>query len=122
MRSNSRWFFAVAVLVCAAAWLPYWGFRMSTPQYPGESLMLRVSHSGIDGDVHEVETLQQYIGVRFPEHIPELRWLPFSMLGLACLLALAGVAGTGGLGLVVRGTRLALFVAVLHLLAAPVRR
>ena len=122
MRNSSRWFLAAAVLVCAAAWLPYWGFRMSAPQYPGESLMLRVSHSGIDGDVQEVETLQKYIGVRFPEEIPELRWLPAAMIGLAVMLGLAGFAGTGLSGVVLRWTGVALFVGLLAFSASIVHR
>ena len=72
MASNRRLFIAAAVLVAAAVWLPYWGFVMSAPQYPDESLMLNISHRGISGDVQEVTTLQQYIGVRFPEELKEL--------------------------------------------------
>jgi len=65
MIARRRFFFAAAALVVVAAWLPYWGFVMSAPQYPDESLTLNVSHRGISGDVQEVTTLQQYIGVRF---------------------------------------------------------
>lgn len=75
MAANRRLFFAAAVLVAAAAWLPYWGFVMSAPQYPDESLVLNISRHGITGDVQEVETLQQYIGVKFPEDLSELEWL-----------------------------------------------
>jgi copper chaperone NosL len=122
MTGSNRWFLAAAALVLAAAWLPYWGFRMSAPQYPGESLMLQVSHSGIQGDVHEVETLQQYIGVRFPEQIPELRWIPPAMLILALFIALAGIAGSGLTGLVLRWVSVLLFVAFLGGSASIVQR
>ena len=37
----------------------------------------------------------KYIGVRFPEQIPELRWLLPAMVGLAVILGLAGFAGAG---------------------------
>ena len=72
MAAKRRLFLAASLLVAVAAWLPYWGFVMSAPQYPDESLTLHVSHTGIGGDVQEVETLQQYIGVRFPKQLPEL--------------------------------------------------
>jgi hypothetical protein len=113
MRANRRLFFAAAVLVAAAAWLPYWGFLMSAPQYPDESLTLQISHRGIGGDVQEVTTLQQYIGVKFPEQLPELEWLVPAMMGLAVVLALAGVAGADLAGRLVRWTSVALFVALL---------
>jgi hypothetical protein len=61
---------AAAAFAAAALALPLWGFSMSAPQYPDETLHLQVQRSGIVGDVHEVETLQQYIGVRFPTDMP----------------------------------------------------
>ena len=112
MRAD-RLFFAAAVLVAAAAWLPYWGFLMSAPQYPDESLTLQVSHRGISGDVQEVETLQKYIGVKFPEEFPELDWLLPAMMALAVILALAGIAGPGLTGRVVRWMSVMLFAALL---------
>jgi copper chaperone NosL len=121
--TGRRWLLlGAAVLVAGAAWLPYWGFVMSAPQYPDESLMLQVSHTGISGDVQEVETLQKYIGVRFPEHLPELEWLPVAMMGLAALLAFGAFAGTGIIGRVVRWGAVVLFVALLTASAATVQR
>ena len=35
--------------------LPLWGFAMSAPQYPDETLHLQVSRTGIVGDVQEVD-------------------------------------------------------------------
>jgi len=120
MRSN-KWFVAAAVLLAVAAWMPYWGFRMSAPQYPGESLSLRVTRAGIEGDVHEVQTLQKYIGVEFPEHVPELRWLPGAMLGLAIFLGLGAFAGSGTAGAVIRWSGAMLFVALLIFSAGKVQ-
>jgi hypothetical protein len=117
-----RLFLGAALLVALAAWLPYWGFVMSAPQYPDESLTLRVSHTGISGDVQEVETLQQYIGVQFPRHLPELEWLPLAMSGLAVLLAIAGFTGAGITGRVVRWTGVVLFVVLITGSAATVQR
>jgi hypothetical protein len=122
MVTRRRLFVAAAVLVAAAAWLPYWGFIMSAPQYPDESLMLRVSHRGIDGDVQEVETLQQYIGVSFPDELPELQWLPPAMIGLALLLACAGLTGSGMAGAVVRWTTVGAFVGLLGVSAMIVQQ
>ena len=113
MPGNRRLFLAAAVLVAAAVWLPYWGFLMSAPQYPDESLMLNIWHSGISGDVQEVTTLQQYIGVRFPEELDELEVLVPAMLALAAMLTVAAFAGAGRAGHIVRWTSVALFVALL---------
>jgi uncharacterized membrane protein YedE/YeeE len=88
-------FVAAAALAAAALLLPLWGFAMSAPQYPDETLHLQIARTGIVGDVHEVMTLQQYIGVRFPSDLPELQWAVRSILGLSVLLLLAAFAGAG---------------------------
>jgi hypothetical protein len=95
-------FLAAAALTALAVLLPLWGFRMSAPQYPGESLHLRVSRLGIRGDVGEITNLQKYVGVRFPETIPELRWLLPAAAVLALLLAAGGLAGEATAGRVLR--------------------
>ncbi|HET7452387.1 MAG TPA: hypothetical protein VFL12_06575 [Thermoanaerobaculia bacterium] len=84
-------FFAAAALAAAAAFVPLWGFRMSAPQYPGESLHLRVTARAIGGDVHEITTLQQYIGVQFPTRLPELRYLVPAILSLSAMFFVAGL-------------------------------
>lgn len=108
-----RVFFLAAVLTAASLALPLWGFRMSAPQYPGEALHLRVTRTAITGDVHEISTLQKYIGVRFPERVPELKWLVPGIAGLALLLVLAGAAGDRAAGRVLR--RIAAAVLLLFL-------
>jgi hypothetical protein len=116
-------FLVAAALTVAALALPLWGFRMSAPQYPGESLHIRVSRSGLAGDVREVATLQKYVGVRFPERIPELRWLLPAAAGLALLLAAAGLAGEARLGRALRvASRVALVVFLLGSAATLQRR
>lgn len=122
MTGNRRLFMTAAALVVAAVWLPYWGFVMSAPQYPDESLVLNISHRGIGGDVHEVTTLQQYIGVRFPEELEELDVLAPSMLGLAVLLAIAGIAGPGTTGRMLRWTTVGLLVVFLMFCGQTIRR
>lgn len=111
-------FFAAAALAALALAFPVWGFRMSAPQYPGESLHLRVSRAGIQGDVTEIATLQKYIGVKFPQRIPELAFLAPALIALAVLLALGGLAGDARGGRALRTAAGALFL--LFLLASAV--
>lgn len=115
-------FLAAAALTAVAVVLPLWGFRMSAPQYPGESLHLRVSRLGIQGDVHEIQALQKYVGVRFPERLPELRWIVPVASGLALLLALAGIAGAGFAGRLLRFSSIALLCLFLVGSAAILQR
>ena len=122
MAGSRRLFVIAAALVVAAVWLPYWGFVMSAPQYPDESLMLNITHRGISGDVQEVTTLQQYIGVRFPEELEELEMLVPAMFGLAVVLVAAGFAGTGPTGRIVRWASVALFLGFLIICAQTVQR
>jgi len=91
-------YLAAAALAAAALAVPLWGFSMSAPQYPDETLHLQVARTGIVGDVHEVSTLQQYIGVRFPTDIPELQWATRSITVVAALLLAAAFVGGGTLG------------------------
>lgn len=122
MAGSRRLFVTAAVLVAAAVWLPYWGFVMSAPQYPDESLTLNISHRGISGDVQEVTTLQQYIGVRFPQELDELEMLVPAMLGLAVLLVTAGLAGPGATGRILRWTSVGLLVVFLVFCAYTIQR
>jgi len=96
--TNRLLYLAAAAMTAAALALPLWGFAMSAPQYPGETLHLQVTRSGIVGDVHEVETLQHYIGVQFPTDLPELPWLTRAILGAAALLLVAAFVPGRGLG------------------------
>ncbi len=91
-----------AALVAAALAFPLWGFAMAAPQYPDETLHLRVTRTGIAGDVHEVSTLQHFIGVRFPTDLPELRWATGAVVAFAALLLLGAFVGTGTIGRVYR--------------------
>jgi hypothetical protein len=88
-------YLSAAVLTAAALALPLWGFAMSAPQYPDETLHLQVARAGILGDIHEVSTLQQYIGVRFPTALPELTWATRGIVALTALLIVGAVAGAG---------------------------
>ena len=93
---------AAAALVAAALAFPLWGFAMAAPQYPDETLHLQVTRTGIGGDVHEVSTLQHFIGVRFPAELPELKWATRAIVAFAALLLLGAFVGAGTVGRVYR--------------------
>jgi hypothetical protein len=113
---------AAAALTAAALLTPLWGFSMSAPQYPGETLHLRVTTQGIAGDVQEVETLQHYIGVRFPTHLPELTLAVRAMAALAALLAAAALARGSGIGRAFRVVCAAALVVFIGASAVGVQR
>lgn len=115
-------FLAAALLAAGSLLAPLWGFRMSAPQYPGEALHLRVTPRAIRGDVGEVTTLQQYIGVHFPTHVPELRWVTGVILALSGLLALAALSGSGAGGRAARWAAAATFLIFLAGCAAVLQK
>jgi hypothetical protein len=111
-----------AALTAASLLLPIWGMRMTAPQYPDEALVLRIDRHGIGGDVQEVETLQRYVGVRFPEKLPELDWLPAVVLALTVLLLAGAAAGGGTVARALRVVTVAAFVVFLAGSAALVQK
>jgi copper chaperone NosL len=113
---------AAAALTAASLLLPIWGVRMTAPQYPDEPLMLRIDRHGIGGDVREVETLQRYVGVRFPREMPELDWLPVMVLALTFLLLAGAAAGRGPAGRMLRMATVAAFAVFLAGSAALVQK
>ena len=84
--------------------LPLWTIRLQAPQYP-EGLGLVISVNSIEGvgahDLQNINGLNHYIGMKQirPDSIPELRWMPWIVVGLA----LAGLAAAAS------GRRTALF-------------
>jgi hypothetical protein len=119
--SDFRLYLAAAILTAAAFVLPLWGFAMSAPQYPGETLHLKVARSGIVGDVGEVSTLQKYIGVAFPRELPELRWAMRTIAALAALLVVGAFAGSGRAARTYRVVCAAAFLLFLAASAADVQ-
>jgi hypothetical protein len=106
---------AAAAFAAAALAVPLWGFSMSAPQYPDETLHLQVTRTGIAGDVHEVAALQHYIGVKFPTELPELRWATAGIVALGGLLLAGALAGGGRAA---RAYRLVCAAAIIAFLAA----
>src|SRR5438093_265763 len=101
--------------------VPLWGFAMAAPQYPDETLHLQITRTGIVGDVHEVSTLQHYVGVRFPTELPELTWATRGIVVLAALLLVAAFAGSGRVGRIYRATCAIVVLAFLLASAAAVQ-
>ena len=114
-------YIAAAAFAAAALALPLWGFSMSAPQYPDETLHLQVERNGIVGDVHEIETLQHYVGVHFPTDIPELKWATRAIVASVGLLALGALVGSGSAGHVYRVLCAAALVTFLVASAAVVQ-
>jgi len=75
------------ILIGVSIFLPLWSVSMRAPQYPGEDLYIYLHASKMTGDIFEFNTLNQYIGVRFPTDMPEFKVLP-PFLGLLAALSL----------------------------------
>ncbi len=65
---RARWVVVVSgvasVLLFAASFFrPWWSFKLYAPQYP-QGLNLEISLTGMGGDVHEIDLLNHYIGMK----------------------------------------------------------
>ncbi|MFZ5896944.1 MAG: cytochrome C [Myxococcota bacterium] len=60
-------FLAAAALMAGSYFAPWWSFTLYAPQYP-RGLRLIVSLSRVTGDVHEVNMLNHYIGMKSLTH------------------------------------------------------
>lgn len=81
---------AASALLLASLSLPLWKMRMDAPQYQGdEALKVAVYPGKMIGDLDEIEHIQQYAGIKVPNHLPQLDWLPGVFLGAAgvCIVA-----------------------------------
>lgn len=78
--------FAASGLLVASLKFPLWHIRMEAPQYQGrEALRVEVLPGSMRGNLNEIRVLNQYIGVRVPDHLPQTRWLPVSLIAGAAL-------------------------------------
>jgi copper chaperone NosL len=111
-RSRRWWTLALAtlgVLTFALAFsLTWWKFTLYAPQYP-HGLRLEIALTGLQGDVHEVDMLNHYIGMRhLTQAAPiERAYASYGVAGV-CLAVLAGLLLLGR-----RTGRLALIPALL---------
>jgi hypothetical protein len=77
------------VLLAAALVLPVWSTRMEAPQYRNEeALQVHVYAGRVEGDVAEIQTLNQYVGVALPLDTPELHAMPWVLGGLLAVTLL----------------------------------
>jgi len=103
MKPSSRVALAIASLVLGLLFvLPLWHVGLTAPQYP-EGLGLYISIDRISGeqpqDLNSINGLNHYIGMKriTPEDIPELRFMPYMVLGLIALGLLVALVGKRGL-------------------------
>jgi copper chaperone NosL len=103
MRSSSRVALAIASLALGLLFvLPLWHIGLTAPQYP-EGLGLYISIDRIAGeqpqDLNSINGLNHYIGMKriTPEDIPELRFMPYLVVGLIALGLLVALVGKRGL-------------------------
>jgi len=78
--------FIAAALFIVSLKLPLWHMRLEAPQYRGEeALRVAVHPNALHGDLKELATLNQYIGVHVPPTLPQFKWLPSAILSAAVL-------------------------------------
>ena len=88
-----------ALLLAASLALPLWEVRLVAPQYP-EGLGMRIHANTVAGikpnDLQSINGLNHYIGMKAiePDAIPELRWMPWIVVGLAVFGMMAAGAGS----------------------------
>jgi hypothetical protein len=87
---HPRWLLAAAAGLLAVPFaLPLWHTRLTAPQYRNEeALHVRVYAQRVAGDLRELDTLNDYVGVRLPLDGIEVRLLPW-VFGALVLVVLA---------------------------------
>jgi hypothetical protein len=79
-----------SLLLLLSLRLPLWQMRLEAPQYKDqEALHVAVHPNSLKGDLRELTTLDQYIGVHVPPTLPQFRWLPGLLIAGATLGCLA---------------------------------
>jgi len=103
MSKISRLVLAVASLALGLLFvLPLWHIALKAPQYP-EGLGLYIAINRIQGaapqDLNSINNLNHYIGMKQikPDDIPELRYMPWLVLGLIGTGIVAAALGRRGL-------------------------
>ena len=68
---------AASILLLVSLKLPLWRMHLEAPQYRDqEALNIAVHPDRLNGDLRELTTLDQYIGVHVPKTLPQFKWLP----------------------------------------------
>src|SRR5262245_26114939 len=80
-----------ALLLVASIFLPYWRMTLLAPQYPG-GLRVEAYLNHLQGDVHEIDGLNHYIGMRPLGEAAKLeRSLSIAALMVIALLVVAAI-------------------------------
>jgi len=83
---------AAVTLLGSAMVLPLWSTRMEAPQYKNDEVLeVRVYAGRVEGDLHEIDLLNQYVGVHLPLDTPELMAAPW-VIGALLVLGLVSLA------------------------------
>jgi hypothetical protein len=84
-----------AGLFAASFFFPWWEFVLYAPQYPG-GLKLVISLTGMGGDVHEIDLLNHYIGMK---HLADAAPLERHMAGYGvaavCVMVIVALTVAG---------------------------
>jgi len=105
MSTLSRVLLALAsAFLLAALRLPLWSVHLAAPQYPeglGMVIDAHTVHGAAEHDLENINELNHYIGMKViePQAIPDLRVIPWVIVGLAIVAAAAASADKRGLAL-----------------------
>src|SRR5687767_1807349 len=79
-----------AILVVLSFQKPIWTMDLEAPQYP-KGLELRAFGDRLEGDIREINILNQYIGMKelSEQPAPEMKLFPLGIAGLIVLLLAA---------------------------------
>ena len=91
-RGNRPLLVVVVALLGSAMLLPLWSTRMEAPQYKDDEVLeVQVYAGRVEGDLHEIDLLNQYVGVHLPLDTPELAAAPW-VIGALLILGLISLA------------------------------
>ncbi|MCH8569074.1 MAG: hypothetical protein LAT67_12445 [Balneolales bacterium] len=100
MSLQSRILIIFAGLILIPLWhIPFWSISMSAPQYP-EGIGMYISINNIEGhnrhDIQSINILNHYIGMQEinKEEIPELRIIPWIVIGMIAFAIVAGLTAS----------------------------
>jgi copper chaperone NosL len=105
-----------AVLLLGTFAFPLWRITLEAPQYP-EGIGMRIRVNTVEGmkpnDLQNINGLNHYIGMKAiaPDTIPELRFMPWVVIGLAAAGIVTALAGRRALLVAWLGTFLLLGLA-----------
>jgi hypothetical protein len=83
------------LLMVAAIFLPLWSVGMNAPQYPGQTLEIRIYADRMAGDIREYNILNRYAGISFPDYLPEFEIFPKLLVGFGIFSILMGLVPAG---------------------------